>query len=832
MIDPLTVRKDPQAQIVPLGRPAVASGTTTLPLEVDDPTNIDSTKNDSADFAKANEATDDDSSDDDSEDLTSFQNESLSELAFQNVQESIKKLWRLSHMIRNPSVRSGFLKARGYREFDEETGVDLSECFKYYDRCHVQAVLSQLQNVPIEACQNVYLVDRLAAANTQRRQQFGLWRYNERRLGGSPDPLVQPVLSEVVDSNIPPQPREISMSMPDPATTVHVQNIQPHDDDATSAVSTVSTRSFSQYHGEGRPFIPMLPSSIRGKPFNCPYCGIQCSARISRFERWETHVSKDLRPYICVIEKCATADQQYGSFNAWSYHELNHRRSSQSQQTEHPAQGVSHEFSRCPLCLQENVTFSHVASHLSRIASFSLPRSTDIQEEGEGEARSVGADHDVQEVNEMNTVIRSLSLYDSDDSDIDESVSSESDDGSDFPDAGPYYFDTKQELTPSGMEAPGPGARQKALALFKAVVSEDIPRIRNLLRSGANTEVRATDGSTPLLIASATEQEEKVKQLLESGANVNALDKFRETPLLKAARAGNEKIVKLLLEAGAAVNMAGNILRVPLSEAIESGNEKIVHALLEAGADVQALDYKRRTPLLGAVYAQDERLVQVLLKAGADVHVMDDLHRTPLLKAVQAGNDKTVQALLEAGSDVHAADYLHRTPLWKAVKAKDEAIVQLLLKAGADVNTPDDCHQTPLLKAVKQGDEKIVHALLEAGADINTMDDQLQTPLLEAVKGGNEDIVSILLDAGADVTAKDYQHRTPLYSAVEAGNDKVVKLLLDAGAAQTIHSKGEDDETDALMLAASKGFESIVRLLVEAEADDRAENTESPTTHQ
>ncbi|KAL8931143.1 MAG: hypothetical protein Q9208_000247 [Pyrenodesmia sp. 3 TL-2023] len=115
--------------------------------------------------------------DSDEEEFESYQDSSLTETALENVNGIIDSLYRLSFKIRNPATRLGFSKAQKYREIDNETGVDLIQIFADFDRQHIEEVFRELRKgqEPKDAKEH-YLVERLAKANTRRRQQFKQWR--------------------------------------------------------------------------------------------------------------------------------------------------------------------------------------------------------------------------------------------------------------------------------------------------------------------------------------------------------------------------------------------------------------------------------------------------------------------------------------------------------------------------------------------------------------------------------------------------------------------------------------------------------------------------------
>jgi hypothetical protein len=82
---------------------------------------------------------------------------------------------------------------------------------------------------------------------------------------------------------------------------------------------------------------------------------------------------RDLRPYICTYENCKDADQQYDSLRDWINHEaVMHQNKSGVAFGRKEGLG-SPEFRECPFCFKDADTH-HIATHLRRVACFSLPR--------------------------------------------------------------------------------------------------------------------------------------------------------------------------------------------------------------------------------------------------------------------------------------------------------------------------------------------------------------------------------------------------------------------------------------------------------------------------
>ncbi len=133
-----------------------------------------------------------------------------------------------------------------------------------------------------------------------------------------------------------------------------------------------------------------------------------------------------------------------------------------------------------------------------------------------------------------------------------------------------------------------------------------------------------------------------------------------------------------------------------------------------------------------------------------------------------------------------------------AVRRGDDKLVRLLIKRGADVaaverNEPSRHALCPIHMAAVRHDESVAKALAEAGASVEERtgnDLHRATPMLMALDHCGDDAVEEAADAlvkrlilhEASVNAADSRGRTPLMAAARRGWAKVVRTLLEAGA--------------------------------------------------
>ena len=135
----------------------------------------------------------------------------------------------------------------------------------------------------------------------------------------------------------------------------------------------------------------------------------------------------------------------------------------------------------------------------------------------------------------------------------------------------------------------------------------------------------------------------RVRELLKGGADVNVRDKeHNETPLMLAVRFADPAMVQLLLDAGSEVNARDDLGRTALFHAPVPS--EVFEALHSAGADVHARDDEGNTILMRKV-SESASLADVeeLLARGVDQGVKNDAGETALDIAESLGLVKIVE---------------------------------------------------------------------------------------------------------------------------------------------------------------------------------------------
>ncbi|KAM7096167.1 BRCA1-associated RING domain protein 1 isoform 3-T3 [Ciconia maguari] len=139
-----------------------------------------------------------------------------------------------------------------------------------------------------------------------------------------------------------------------------------------------------------------------------------------------------------------------------------------------------------------------------------------------------------------------------------------------------------------------------------------MPHSPSVLKSpGGNTIARRNyKGETLLHVASIKGDLAAVEQLLKNGADPNVKDNAGWTPLHEACNHGHKEVVELLLQYKALVNTTGYQNDSPLHDAAKNGHVSIVELLLLHGASRDAVNIFGLRPV---DYAESEKMKSVLM---------------------------------------------------------------------------------------------------------------------------------------------------------------------------------------------------------------------------
>ena len=230
---------------------------------------------------------------------------------------------------------------------------------------------------------------------------------------------------------------------------------------------------------------------------------------------------------------------------------------------------------------------------------------------------------------------------------------------------------------PSGV----PALRHGATALWLASTKGNYEMMEILLAAGASTELLRSDtGASMLILAVNSTDLLCAEKLLQHGAKPNTINDQGFTALITAALSGNGRMISLLADApGIDINRHG--VRLPREGERWPGVQRqlacnqsmclsgitALHAAVGSGSYRTYLDADGRPVILGDVLT-----VKALLDAGAEVDALDDLGNTPAKLAVLFQRLEVLTLLLEHGASTFRAVQVPKSMLSNTMNAAEK----------------------------------------------------------------------------------------------------------------------------------------------------------------
>ena len=350
-----------------------------------------------------------------------------------------------------------------------------------------------------------------------------------------------------------------------------------------------------------------------------------------------------------------------------------------------------------------------------------------------------------------------------------------------------------------------------------------------------NQFYRGLDGreyTSQLMFAASFGLTNIVKYLLARDEDVKASDSNGTTALGYAATGGHTDTVEVLLAAGADIDRTDADGKRALTMAIRNDHKETVVALARKGANLQAGKSDRASPLSLAVSYNHVAMVSLLLEQG--VNVEDD--REALRSALFNHNVILVEKILDQMSreQQHSVIKTSLIDYLDSYYNQSSTVCNLLLQKGADINLCNSAGRSQLHIAAEYGLRDIAELLLDHGMDPDIKDRDGSTPLhLAAFR--SLPTIELLLQRGASINAQNHAGQTALHYCVRGCWEpcdyytETLSCLLKSGISLDItDSVGRT----SLHIAANRGLQSAVRLMVEKGADRHAKDSEGRTALQ
>ncbi len=136
-------------------------------------------------------------------------------------------------------------------------------------------------------------------------------------------------------------------------------------------------------------------------------------------------------------------------------------------------------------------------------------------------------------------------------------------------------------------------------ALMNAVNRDDVARVQELIRQGADVNETDENQDAPVIIAAYRGYTGVLKALLEAGADLSALDpNMKATALHAAAYAGRSEAARLLIEHSIDIDKQGPYNGyTALHDAIWQNKVETARILIDAGTNLNLKSNAGETPL-------------------------------------------------------------------------------------------------------------------------------------------------------------------------------------------------------------------------------------------
>lgn len=287
--------------------------------------------------------------------------------------------------------------------------------------------------------------------------------------------------------------------------------------------------------------------------------------------------------------------------------------------------------------------------------------------------------------------------------------------------------------------------------------------IRPYLDSNIQLNSRSAD-STALHIATLRGESETVSQLLRRGAQCDLRDANDRTPLHIACEEGHVEIAALLLKYGPMLVAS----TTPVHLAAKNGHEAVLQLLLPYNDSDWSnisdwIDEEVGTALHYAAWNGHAGAVKLLLSHGSNPGRQNGAGELSVHLAAQEGHLDVLEILFDIGYPGELANArcaLGESCLHRAIRNGHREVTYFLVNHKGNVNARDKNGQTPL-HHLAFGKNYEIGWLFGIGCDLDTQDNLGETALHCALREGRWLLLRELVVSGANIDLMNESGNTP-----------------------------------------------------------------------
>lgn len=385
-------------------------------------------------------------------------------------------------------------------------------------------------------------------------------------------------------------------------------------------------------------------------------------------------------------------------------------------------------------------------------------------------------------------------------------------------------------------------------ALHRSVEAREVRCLRFLLHRDADTSFRDLEGMTVWHLAAQRDNIEALSILLSRAVDLVSAIGLKandgRTALLYASANGSKEAMKLLLSAGSSLAETASDGSSSLHYAAEYGSLECVQFLIGQAIDPSAVTHDNSNAIHYAINGGSEKLTEIvrfLIEKGVDPCKARDDGCTPLhdlVNMVKEKLDEYEESEVEyifAASRTLLKKLLEKSRLASDVRLGSELIylacshsfsfahetVLSLLELGLDCNIPFANGRTPLMAAAESGNGAIFSTLLLHGADPDIKYLGLNA-LHCACFNGHKNILVLLRETGIDWNSKATTdlmtarraNVTALHLAARAEDSSVLEYLLNEGLVSNVDARTDCGKTPLSVAIWSRALKNVSLLLL------------------
>ncbi|XP_071105463.1 serine/threonine-protein phosphatase 6 regulatory ankyrin repeat subunit B-like [Haliotis cracherodii] len=327
------------------------------------------------------------------------------------------------------------------------------------------------------------------------------------------------------------------------------------------------------------------------------------------------------------------------------------------------------------------------------------------------------------------------------------------------------------------------------------------------LVSPSNINARGHNGQTPVMMAAVQKHQYVFDLLVSEQADLTLVDEDGNSVLHHACLGGNKAIVQHLVSPSN-INTRGQKGWTPVMMAVGRGHQSVFHLLVSEQADLTLVNKDGNSALHIACVGRYKALVQHLVSP-SNINTRGQNGWTPVMMAAGRGHQSVFDLLVSKQADLTLVDKDGNSALHIACMCGNKTIVQHLVLP-SNINTRGQNGWTSVMLAAVKGHQSVFDLLVSKQADLTLVDKDGNSVLHIACVGGNKAIVQHLVSP-SNINTRGLIGSTPVMMAAIKGHQSVVDLLVSKQADLTLVDK---DGNSALHLACRGGNKAIVQHLV------------------